>query len=52
MIVLVTCKNEEDPIKTEASTVLTRLYVDFTDTQGQPNDFQHILLVFIIMNGD
>ena len=34
MAVLVTCKNE-DPIKNEGTTALTRLYVDFSDTQGQ-----------------
>ena len=35
MVILVTCKNEEDPIKNEGTRVLTRLYVDFSDTQGQ-----------------
>ena len=34
MAVLITCKNE-DPIKNRGSRVLTRLYVDFSDTQGQ-----------------
>ena len=29
MVVLHTCKNEEDPIKTEDTRVLTRLYVIF-----------------------
>ena len=29
MIVLHTCKNEEDPIKNEGARVLTRLYVVF-----------------------
>ena len=29
MVVLHTCKNEEDPIKNEDARVLTRLYVDF-----------------------
>ena len=29
MVVLVTCKNEEDPIKNGGTRVLTRLYVDF-----------------------
>ena len=28
MVVLVTCKNEKDPIKNEDTRVLTRLYVD------------------------
>ena len=35
MIVLVTSKNEGDPSKTEDTRVLTRLYVDFSDTQWQ-----------------
>ena len=33
MVVLVTCKN--DQIENEGTRVLTRLYVDFSDTQGQ-----------------
>ena len=35
MVVLHTCNNEEDPIKNEDARVLTRLYVVFSDTQGQ-----------------
>ena len=35
MVVLHTCKNEEDPIKYEDARVLTRLYVVFSDAQGQ-----------------
>ena len=35
MVVLHTCKNEEDPIKNEDARVLTRLYVVFSDVQGQ-----------------
>ena len=35
MYVLVTCKNEEDPIKNEGARVFTTLYIDFSDTQGQ-----------------
>ena len=35
ILVLVTCKNEEDPIKNKGARVATRLYVDFSDTQGQ-----------------
>ena len=35
MVVLHTCKNEEDPIKHEDARVLTRLYVVFSDAQGQ-----------------
>ena len=34
MIVLLTCKNEEDPIKNDGVRVLTRLYKDYTDTEG------------------
>ena len=35
MVVLVTCKNEEDSIKNEGARVATRLYVDFSDAQWQ-----------------
>ena len=35
MVVLHTCKNEEDPIKNEDARVLTRLCVVFSDAQGQ-----------------
>ena len=35
MVVLLTCKNEEDPIKNEGARKLTRLYVVFSDAQGQ-----------------
>ena len=35
MVVLHTCENEEDPIKNEDARVLTRLYVVFSDAQGQ-----------------
>ena len=35
MIVLVTCKNEEDPIKNEGARVVTRLFVDFSNAQWQ-----------------
>ena len=35
MVVLHTCKNEEDPIKNEDARVLTRLHVVFSDAQGQ-----------------
>ena len=35
MVVLHTCKNEEDLIKKEDARVLTRLYVVFSDAQGQ-----------------
>ena len=35
MGVLVTCKNEEDPIKNEGARVVTTLFMDFSDAQGQ-----------------
>ena len=35
MSVLVTCKNEEDPIKNEGARVVTTLFVDFSHAQGQ-----------------
>ena len=35
IVVLVTCKNEEDPIKNEGARVLTSLLFYFSDTQGQ-----------------
>ena len=35
MAVLLTCKNEKDLIKNEGTRVLSRLYIDFSDAQGQ-----------------
>ena len=35
IVVLLTCKNEEDPIKNEGAKVLTSLLFDFSDAQGQ-----------------
>ena len=35
MIVLITCKNEEDPIKNEGARVFTTLCINFPDAQGQ-----------------
>ena len=35
MVVLVNCKNEEDLIKNEGARVLTTLYINFSDVQGQ-----------------
>ena len=35
MVVLVTCKNEEDTIKNEGARVVTRLFIDISDAQGQ-----------------
>ena len=35
MVVLITCKNEEDPIKNEGARVFTTLYSNFSEAQGQ-----------------
>ena len=32
---LVVCKNQEDPIKNEAARLVTTLFIDFSDAQGQ-----------------
>ena len=37
IVILVTCKNKEDPIKNEGTNlrVVTTLFIDFSDAQGQ-----------------
>ena len=45
MLVLLTCKNEEDPIKNRVTTVCTILYIKISDVQGQ------ITLVFVVVSG-
>ena len=35
MVILLTCKDEEDLIKNEGAGVLTKLYVVYSDAQGQ-----------------
>ena len=35
MVVHVTCKNEEDPLNHEGARVVTRLFIDFSNVQGQ-----------------
>ena len=35
MVVLVTCKNEEDTIENEGARVVTTFFIDFSDAQGQ-----------------
>ena len=35
MVVLLTCKNEEDPIKNRGARVFTTLYINFSDALGQ-----------------
>ena len=46
MVVLLTCKNEEDPIINRGARVLTTLYINFSDTQGQI-----IALELIVVSG-
>ena len=45
MDVLVTCKYEEDQIKNKGARVLTTLYINFSDAQGQ------ITLVLVVVSG-
>ena len=35
MVVRLTCKKEEDPIKNRGARVFTTLYITFSDAQGQ-----------------
>ena len=35
MDLLVACKNEKDPIKNEGARVVTTLFINFSDAQGQ-----------------
>ena len=35
MVVLITCKNEEDPIKNVGAKVLTTLFIYFSGAEGQ-----------------
>ena len=35
MGLFVACKNEEDPIKNEGVRVVTTLFINFSDAQGQ-----------------
>ena len=44
MVVLLTCKNEEDPIKKRGARVFTTLYINFSDVQGQ------ITLVLVVVS--
>ena len=34
MGLLVACKNEEDPIEKEGASVITTLFINFSDAQG------------------
>ena len=46
MVVLLTCKNEEDPIKNRGAGVFTTLYINFSDVQGQ------ITLLLVVVSGE
>ena len=35
MSLLIACKNEEDPIKNEGARVVTTLFINFQDVQGE-----------------
>ena len=45
MVVRLTCKNEEYPIKNRGASVFTTLYINFSDVQGQ------ITLVLTVVSG-
>ena len=45
MVVLLTYKNEEDPIKNRGARVFTTLYINFSDVQRQ------ITLVLVVVSG-
>ena len=45
MVVLVTCKNEEDLIKIIGTRVFTTLYINVSDVQGQ------ITLELVVVSG-
>ena len=45
MVFLLTCKNEEDPIKNRGARVFTTLNINFLDAQGQ------ITLEFVAVSG-
>ena len=45
MDVLVTCKNEQDPIENVGARVFTTLYINFSDAQGQ------ITLELVVVSG-
>ena len=35
IVVIVTCKDEEDPVNNQGARVFTTLHIDFSDVQGQ-----------------
>ena len=44
MVVLVTCKNEEDPLENVGVRVFKTLYINFSDAQGQITLELHVLV--------
>ena len=45
IVVLVTCKDKQDPIKNEGARVFTTIYINFSDAQGQ------ITLELVVVSG-
>ena len=45
---LVVCKNKEDPIKNEGTRVVTTLFIDFSDAQGQITPKFKLIRAFIV----
>ena len=45
MDVLITCKYEEEPIKNKGARVVTTLYINISEAQGQ------ITLVLLVVSG-
>ena len=45
MVVLLTCKNKEDPMENIGARVFTTLYINFSDAQGQ------ITLDLVVVSG-
>ena len=43
MVVLVTCNNEEDPIKNEGARVVTTLFINFKDAQGELTKKKYVI---------
>ena len=50
---LVTCKNKEDPIKNEGARVVTTLFINFSDAQGQltPKSESELLWLVLLSAG-
>ena len=60
VVILVTCKNEEDPLKNKDARVATTQNIDFSNTQGQitlqsevgsgrnSNSFEILIVVILV----